>query len=146
MPSLRLPPLRQQLAGTMTSPEDTTGRALPTGRPQWVVVLTGRLVRQRRPAAIAWQLTTHDPATLRPVAVLAEQWAPAQSGRHPAVTAAVANWITAILGPNAHVARQAEDIAGPATWLIDTTASHSNGSGADTGCAPGSSPTMTGGK
>lgn len=90
------------------------------------VVLLARRARRRDPSATVWRLVSYDPATRTPVADVARRWQPAGSPVRPAagtaaVPAAVAAWVTAVLGPAAAVGVPADDYAGPDTWHITHT-------------------------
>jgi hypothetical protein len=85
-----------------------------------VIVLVGRPVRDRRPAATEWRLIEYDRATRLPLGDRGFRWEPAgPSGQSCRVGGRVLDWAGRLLGHPVSVGRPADDLAGPGSWHLD---------------------------
>lgn len=84
-----------------------------------MIVMVGRPVRDRAPAATEWRLIEYDATTRLPVGDLGCRWEPADpAGRPGAVTDRVTAWAGQVLGQPITLGRSADELAGPGSWHL----------------------------
>ena len=118
---------------TQTAP---TATATPAHRAEHerrrgaVLVLLGRQARRRDPCATVWTVVSYDPETRVPVADIAQRWQPAGvPGPTGAVPEPVARWVSTVLGPDVAISVPADDLAGPCSWYLHSTAARTEAGG-----------------
>lgn len=86
-----------------------------------MIVLVGRPVRDRVPAATEWRVIEYDPATRLPIADVGGRWEPADfAGRPCQLTRRVLDWAADLLGSAVSVGERAEELAGRHSWHLGT--------------------------
>lgn len=84
-----------------------------------MIVLVGRPVRDRRPAATEWRLIEYDAAARVPVADRGSRWEPAgHTGQPCQLSSRVTDWAAHVLGHPVTLGPPAEELAGPGSWHL----------------------------